>query len=232
MKNGGDKLEINQILTLCSIFVIFLLICILGEFLKFIEQKKDKKNLMQLEQECPDMVLEFTGKVKSCVKIQKIIVYINDEKRVLEFEAKEIKPEEKYLTLYSDDDFKDHISTKETSGWKPETFKLRLDDAFYSIVAECDDEEIHLRSDKEYKKHHKIDVIRNLGDRKFSIKPDGYVPKIADKDISPEIQFLLRNEKDIRQYRDDFEPNVFIDCVISAVLTLFVFIVGMVLGLY
>lgn len=225
-------MEISQILTLCGIFVIFLLVCILGEFLKFIEQKKDKKNLMQLEQECPDMVLEFTGKVKSCVKIQKIIVYIDDEKRVLEFEAKEINPEEKYLMLYSDDNFKDHISTKETPGWKSETFKLRLDDVFYSIIAECDGEEIHLRSDKEYKKHHKIDVIRNLGDKEFSTKPDDYVPRIAEKDISPEIQFLLRNEKNIRQYRDDFEPNVFIDCVISAVLTLFVFIVGMVLGLY
>ena len=72
-------MSLDLIINAFLIFFIFLLICLLGQFFRFMDNKKDKRNLIKLQKECPEAFIIVKGKILNVKKMIKVSFYINDK---------------------------------------------------------------------------------------------------------------------------------------------------------
>lgn len=196
------------------IFVIFFLICLFGQFLKFIDNKRDKRNLFKLKKECPDSVVHVNGRVSKCVKMVHILCAFDDGSKIVNCVLKDLKndkPSEIEVYINSDE-----VSFYKLPNSEKKTVRVIKMNEYYGVSVELDTREVIVESDKEFKKKDKIRLSKKVSADNFEIAGT----EISE--VDPEITHLVIHEPEILQYPDSFVPNIFVDVVSAAGITAFI----------
>ena len=215
-------MSLDLIINAFLIFFIFLLICLLGQFFRFMDNKKDKRNLIKLQKECPEAFIIVKGKILNVKKMIKVSFYINDKKRSFIFNEKDV-PNKEFMTIKSTDEFNENIEIINEKEPNSISVRIREKETLFRLAIDVDGDSAIIDSPVEYKKGKRIELIKRIGISEYLIKQeDEKIVSFKDKTLGNDVLYLLQHEKEIMDFEDSFNPNMLLNSLLAAGLTVFV----------
>ena len=204
------------------VFIAIFLICLLLQFLQFMDHKSDKKKLLKLKEECPEAQILLTGKIVNVSRINRVSFYINGEKRTLDT-TKEVELSS-MIDVFTIDDFENELSLDYFTFKKESVIAKKVKvygvEKIWKLAILCENKPVIIESKIPYENKSKIKLTKTIGNEDFKIKQEtDKVIDIKDKNLGSDLIYLLEHEDEIINYDDFFKPNIFIDIIISSMFT-------------